>query len=104
MLKLIKVLPILFVLASCAGLTEVGTGVIVITKEGVNSTVDKKESIKTGEACSLNILGLVATGDASVETAKYNGGIKTITSIDRDVKALNFYISLGKSCTIVKGY
>ena len=41
---------------------------------------------KVGVAKSTSILGLVATGDASIKAAAANGGIKTIKYVDYDAK------------------
>ncbi len=55
---------------------------------------------KTGEACSQSGAGVVALGDASIETAAKNGGITRIKSAD--YHAVN-QIVMGKFCTIVRG-
>jgi TRL-like protein family len=56
---------------------------------------------KTGEACNSSIFGLVATGDASIETAKKAGGITQIAHIDHEqFSVLGVYAT---SCTIVHG-
>lgn len=56
---------------------------------------------KTGEACVSSILGIVATGDASLEAAKKAGGITTIAHVDHEQFAvLGVYAT---SCTIVHG-
>lgn len=56
---------------------------------------------KTGEACVSSILGIVATGDASIETAKKAGGITQIAHVDHEQFAvLGIYAT---SCTIVHG-
>jgi hypothetical protein len=55
---------------------------------------------KTGTACSQGILGLIATGDSSIEAAKRAGGIKKVTSVDHHSKWLVVY---GEFCTIVTG-
>ena len=56
---------------------------------------------KTGEACASSILGLVATGDASVSAAKAEGGIKEVSHVDHDVfSVLGIYAT---TCTIVVG-
>jgi hypothetical protein len=56
---------------------------------------------RVGEACAFQILGLVATGDASIEAARRNGGISMISSVDQ---TLNSYLFVyAKSCTIVRG-
>ena len=56
---------------------------------------------KTGRACAKSILGLVATGDASVTAAKANGNITKVAHVDHT--AMNIYFFYGKYCTIVKG-
>jgi hypothetical protein len=54
-----------------------------------------------GESCATSILGLIATGDASIETAKKNGGIAQVTAIDHKSNSiLGFY---AKFCTVVYG-
>ena len=56
---------------------------------------------KTGRACMTSILGLVATGDASLEAAKAAGGIKDIVSMNYEVK--NILGVWGEYCLVVKG-
>jgi hypothetical protein len=41
---------------------------------------------KTGQAKATSVLGLVATGDASIEAAKANGGISVVTHVDYEAK------------------
>jgi hypothetical protein len=60
---------------------------------GVNST-------KMGEACQKTIIGLISTGDSSIEKAKKNGGITKVASVDVEKSGFLVY---GKSCTIVRG-
>ncbi len=56
---------------------------------------------RKAEACATSILGLFATGDASIEAAKMNGRIATITSVDyKTNQVLGFY---AKTCTIISG-
>jgi len=92
-------------LASCSADPDVGPAVVVITEERVNhSPADVQQPLKRGEACALNILGLVSTGDASIEEAKLNGGIKKVVSIDKHIKGINLYLIFARSCTVVTGY
>jgi len=56
---------------------------------------------KEGKACAQSILGLVATGDASIKTAAAAGGIKNVTAVDH--YARNIVGILGEFCTIVRG-
>lgn len=56
---------------------------------------------KVGTAMATSILGLVATGDASIRTAMANGGIKKIKYIDYEVR--NILGIFGEYKTIVYG-
>lgn len=65
------------------------------------SATSATQVTKEGEAVCWNILGIAAYGDCSIETAKKNGGIKEVVSVDQD----NFSV-LGlfyKTKIIVKG-
>ena len=57
--------------------------------------------LKVGKACASNILGIVATGDASIEAAKKNGDIKKIAHIDYTSK--NIILVYAQYCTVVYG-
>jgi hypothetical protein len=56
---------------------------------------------KEGRACVQSILGLVATGDASIRSAARDGGITKIGSVDHYTR--NIVGILGEFCTIVRG-
>ena len=59
------------------------------------------ESTKRGEACLTNILGLVATGDASIDAAKKAGNITRIASVEStQARVLGYY---ARFCTVVIG-
>lgn len=56
---------------------------------------------KTGRACGTGVLGIVATGDTSVEAAMNNGGIKKVVYTEQYIKSiLGVYVEV---CTIAKG-
>ena len=56
---------------------------------------------KTGDATATSILGLVATGDASISAACSKGGIKTINTVDHHyTNILGLY---AKWTTVVTG-
>lgn len=59
------------------------------------------EAPKVGKACAQSILGLVATGDASIEAAKKAGGITDVAYVDHT--ASNILGIVGEWCTIVRG-
>ncbi len=59
------------------------------------------ETTKRGEACLTNILGLIATGDASIDAAKKAGNITRIASIEASqARVLGYY---ARFCTVVIG-
>jgi len=69
------------------------------TQSGVAAT--PQAGPKWGEACASSILGIVATGDASIEAARRNGGITSIASVDEKASSiLGIYATY---CTIVRG-
>lgn len=85
-------------LTGCASYVPVG---ILYTGGKMGVQANSGESPKTGKACMTSILGLVAAGDASIDAAKDEGGIKEVEVIDYEVtNILGIY---GQYCTIVKG-
>lgn len=103
-LKVLSILAVPFFIAGCAttGMnSDTGGGFwYTSTTEGkhANFAVAGK---KTGEACASNILGLIATGDASVGAAMRAGGISSVVAIDKSYS--NILMIYGKACTIVHG-
>lgn len=69
----------------------------------VYGPVDAEGSLgtKKGTACAESILGLIGTGDASIEAAATNGGIHTVTSVDHHSR--NMLGIYAEFCTIVRG-
>jgi len=56
---------------------------------------------KVGKACGTSILGVVATGDTTVEAAMNQGGIKKAVYTEQYIKSImGFFVEV---CTIVKG-
>lgn len=70
------------------------------TKYG-NIATDEAGANKEGKACGQSILGLVATGDASITAAKAASGITKVAAVDHSAK--NILGILGEWCTIVHG-
>ena len=70
------------------------------TKFGYMATTDTNTS-KEGKACATSIMGLVATGDASIAAAKANGGVTEVSHVDHSAKSTLGIIA--EFCTIVKG-
>lgn len=99
----ILTIPAVACVAGCAstGFTsDTGAALLSFYKEGVSAT-EHDVADKTGKACTTNILGLIAIGDATIEAAKREGGIKKVASVDRDI--MNVLGLFGQNCTIVTG-
>jgi len=104
MKKIILLSSLIFLLTSCGGSTRSGVSVGLVTswQDTVSGVVDNSVEVKKrGEACASNILGIVASGDSSVETAKRNAGIKKVAYSDTNY--LNVLFLYQKGCTVVKG-
>ena len=83
---------------SCSGFGPQGS-LVTSTKVGIYAT--ENAGSKYGSSCAFTILGLVALGDGSVETAAANGGVTTIKSIDLESFSILFFY--GRLCTVVRG-
>lgn len=99
MKKIISTLTLCILCVSCA-YVPADTGVTFLGTTKESSMVTANAGSKTGETCGMNILGLVATGDTSVNTAKKNGRITRVSSVDKKIER---YLVFAKVCTIVKG-
>jgi hypothetical protein len=88
-------------LGGCAFVASPTTGFLYTKVQGPITTGTGTAAAKTGQACANNILGLISTGDASIDAAKKAGGITTVASVDHDsTSILGLY---GTFCTVVKG-
>jgi histidinol dehydrogenase len=89
-----------FVLGGCA--SYLPNGAIYTGMKGPVAGADGSvKYTKVGKAEAKSILGLVATGDCSIDAAVKNGGIKTIKYIDWEVE--NILGIIGTYTTIVYG-
>ena len=100
--SLLLVLGISSLLGGCATVfSPVGNGSIYTAVRGPVDTGSASGASRDGRACASNILGIVATGDASIAAAKRNGGIASVASVDHDsMSVLGVY---SRFCTIVAG-
>jgi hypothetical protein len=62
--------------------SPVGNGSIFTSVSGPIGATTNIVTTREGKAKCSNILGLIATGDASIDTAKKNGGIQKVASVD----------------------
>lgn len=100
-----KNLMLVLVILSLIGCATIPSPVMGILYTDVKYPSDAPNSAKIyekkGEACATSILGLVATGDASLASAAQEAKITQITAVDyHSTNILGLY---GKFCTIVRG-
>lgn len=89
------------VLGGCATAAAPTMGWLYTKVQGPVATGTSNNTAKTGQACATNILGIIATGDASIDAAKKAGSITNVASVDHDsTSILGLYATF---CTVVKG-
>lgn len=99
MKKLIVISGIAILTFGCAAAGMNGWLYTGVT-EPVNAT-NTAQGTKKGEASCLNVLGIVAAGNCSIDEAAKNGGIKVIKTVDKKRSSvLGLYV---KETTIVTG-
>lgn len=99
-MKKLFIIATTLIIASCASPnSEMGRAIVFDTIEPITVTSNDKGS-KVGEACGKNVLGVVTMGDLSIEKARENGNISSITSVDKKVTG---HIFIADVCTIVRG-
>lgn len=79
--------------ASCAGVKSPLAGSLYLNLAAGNSATGNTLGSKVGKASAKSILGLIATGDVSIETAAKSAGIKKISHIDENVSSILGIIS-----------
>ena len=91
-------------LTGCGYWPSAGNNGLLYTNVTRPITVLDQEAptVRTGEACSIGILGLYASGNSSVNTAKTRVGITKISTVEERYTQylLGAYT---KYCTIVSG-
>lgn len=77
------------------------TGFLYTDASAGESAGSDVAATKTGEACAASILGLIGTGDASINTAAKKGGITQVAYVDgKSTNILGLYATY---CTVVHG-
>lgn len=101
-----KFFLITFSLAFTAGCATTGsytrTGASLVSNfQEAGMATRETNATKRGESCSQNILGIASTGDSSIDSAKKDGGITRVASVD--YKVFNILFVYGRLCTVVTG-
>ena len=79
-LKALCIAGAVLAMTGCASYVPIGIVVTDVELPVVATTADT--SSKTGEASCVSYVFVYAKGDCSIETAKKNGNITTVTSVD----------------------
>ena len=91
---------LMFFVSGCANVLP--TGILYTeVKAPIGAGADNVSYSKVGVSQATSILGLVATGDASIKAAMENGGIKKIKYVDYSAK--NILGVYGEYTTTVYG-
>lgn len=99
-LKLMIIPVVALIATGCASSYPVG-GLFTELKLPVAATDNNGAAMKMGEANCASYVGMVATGDCSLETAKKNGNITNVKHVDWHVK--NLLGIIGKYKVVVYG-
>ena len=78
--------------------SHAGPGLLYMDVKGPLGPSDGSAGGSSGRACANNILGLVATGDATIDSAKSNGGVTDAKTVEYHSKNI---IGFGTFCTVV---
>lgn len=99
--KLAVVLASVVWLSGCATVATPTPGLLFTSVQGPVNFGEGTDTAKQGRSCANNILGLFATGNASIEAAKADGDISRVTTVDhQSTTVLGLY---GQFCTIAYG-
>jgi hypothetical protein len=92
MFKLLAVPALFLSLTSCAMVTSPVSGFLYSSVKAPIDATSNAASTKVGRAKCMSILGLFATGDASISTAAKSAGITKIHHVDfENFSVLGFY-------------
>lgn len=88
MKKILLLGAVVALMSSCATIgTPAGIGVFYTDVQAAGTATSNALGEKVGTSKATNILGLFSTGDASIQTAAKNAGIKKISHVDQNYKS-----------------
>lgn len=88
-------------LSGCAVASAPVSGVLYTDVNYPITATSNEQGSKSGEASATSILGIIATGDASVAEAAKNGGISKVKTVD--VKSTSILGIYAKYTVVVTG-
>ncbi len=98
--SLISIVVFSFISASCS-ITGFGPMGAIYTDHKIGVYGNSPSGSKTGKACTMSVLGIVAVGDGGVEDAALRAGITKVNNINLEsFSILGIY---GTLCTVVRG-
>lgn len=101
-MKRIMIVLLAVALGGCATAMSPVTGTMYSNvKAPLTATTSPKEVQRVGRASVRSILGVFASGDASIQTAARNGGITEIHHVDYESQ--NFFGVLAEFTVVVYG-
>lgn len=101
MKKLLLLLVSAAALSGCASATMPVTGLLYGNVKAPLTATASTETHRVGRASTRSILGIIASGDASIQTAARNGGITEIHHVDYESQ--NFFGVLAEFTVVVYG-
>lgn len=88
MKKLLVICSVLLLMASCASVQSPVSAWAYVNVKGPVAVTGNTGSSKVGTAECSGILGLIATGDASIEKAAKSAGIQKIHHVDYESSSI----------------
>ena len=99
MKRILAVLAFTALLGGCAATVSPVTGFWYTNVNGpITATGAPEEATRVGRASATSVLGVIATGDASIQAAARNGGIREIHHVDFESQS---YIGVLAEFTVV---
>lgn len=99
-LCVLLIVSVSLVFATACVQSPTGPGLIYMNVKGPLGPASGTATPRVGRSCARVFMALFAWGDASIETAKRNGGITEVATVDH--KSFNL-IGFGSFCTVVHG-
>ena len=99
MRSLIPTLLLTVVLTSGCVFSHAGPGILYMDVQGPLA-MTAAPGQKVGESCAQNYFGLISVGDATIESARQDGGISAIEEVSYDSSNV---LGVASFCTVVTG-
>ena len=96
-LVLLGLLALLVPATGCV-YSHAGPGLLYMNVRGPLGPSDGSTGGSSGRACANNIFGLVAAGDATIDSAKSDGGVADAKTVEYHSRNI---IGFGTFCTVV---